>query len=255
MNARNSVVEEKSKIRSVDRSRDPFFFGMSLFFLSIVLIAFTRSFYLQTYFEFPALPVHLVIHGIVLTTWFVFASVQPLLIRIRLPQVHRRAGFSGLFLAVSVVATGVWTVTMRDAPIIDEYPTRAAGNLGSLFMFLFCVILGYRYRRKPEHHKRLMLMASIPLLAPALDRVGRIPSFNEVLEKLLYWFPAPPEVAFAFMSFLTLLVVVVIRDFICDRRIHPGTAWALAAILIASPLAAAIIVGSGAWIVFVKWAA
>ena len=245
-------------MNAIDRShdqdaRDPFYWGMSLFFLVTVLAGFARSFYLQNYFEFPRLPIHLVVHGTVLTAWFILACAQPVLIKIRHRRLHRRVGMAALFIAAGVVASGVLTVAMRDAPTIAENPTRAAGNLASLFMFLFCVVLGFLFRRRSGHHKRLMLMASIPIVAPAVDRFARIPLFNDLLGKALYWFPAPPEIAFATLNFLALLLVVVTHDLIRERRVHPGTMWGLVAILVAAPIATATIVSTGAWVAFVQW--
>ena len=234
-------------------TRDPFYLGMSLFSLGIVLVGFTRGFYLADYFGFPDLPPHLVIHGVVLTIWFVLACSQPYLIRIRHPQIHRRLGIVALATAAAVVATGVWTVAMRDVPTIDEYPSRAVGNLASLFMFLFCVILGFRFRRNSDRHKRLMMMASIPILAPALDRFARIPMLNDLFGKTLYWFPAPPEVAFATVAFLTLLLVTVIHDLVREKRVHAGTVWGLVAILVFSPIATTAVISTGGWVGLVKW--
>lgn len=234
-------------------TRDSFYFGMSVFCLLIVLVGFTRSFYLQNYFGLPDLPPHLMVHGVVLTTWFMLACSQPYLIRIRHPQIHRRLGIAALATAVGVVATGVWTVAMRDALTIDDNPSRAAGNLASLFMFLFCVILGFLFRGRSDRHKRLMMMASIPVLAPALDRFARIPMLNDLFGKTLYWFPAPPEVAFATLAFLTLLLSTVIHDLVRERRIRPGTIWGLVAILVLAPLATTAVISSGGWVRLVKW--
>ena len=199
-----------------------FYLFMSALYFAVVLIGFSRSFYLKSYFDFPTLPVHLYLHGFALTLWFALALLQPWLIRNRQAGLHRRLGVIGATLAISVVLTGLWTVALRDAPEIDQYPTRAAGNLASLLMFSSCVSFGLFFRKNPETHKRLMLLGSIPILAPALDRLARIPVMNEFWGKILYWFPAPPEVAFAMLSFLFLLLVVVANDLISQRRIHKG---------------------------------
>jgi hypothetical protein len=237
----------------VSKPRDLFFLVMPALFLIIVVCGFARSFYLQEFFGFPKLPMHLVIHGLVLTAWFTLSLVQPSLIKLRLPQVHRKVGMIGLILAGSVLVTGIWTLVVRDAPEISEYPSRAAGNIGSLFMFLYCVGLAYRFRKVPEKHKRLMLMGSIPLLAPALDRVGRIPALNIQFGDWFSWFPAPPEVAFALVSFLSLLMTVVIHDLLRKGSVHSGTIWGLTAILVVSPLSAAAVTASGSWAAFVMW--
>lgn len=234
-------------------TRNYFFLYMSSIFLAIALIGFARSFYFRTYFGFPELPIHLYLHGAALTAWFVLAFTQPWLIRFRRINAHRQFGYIGILLAVCVVASGIWTVFMRDALEIDEFPDRAAGNIASLLMFSICFTLGLLLRRQSAVHKRLMLLASIPLLAPALDRFSRIPVFHEFFGPLLAWFPAPTEIAFATLAFLMLLLSVVANDLISERRVLPGTYMGLFAILIVTPLATFTISSTGAWVNFVQW--
>jgi hypothetical protein len=234
--------------------RDRFFLFMPAMFLAIVLIGFSRSFYLHPLFDFPDLPPHLYIHGAVLTAWFVLAFTQPLLIALGRVHLHRQLGALGAVLAVAVFLTGLWTVALRDAPTISEEPMRGAGNIASLCMFASCVVLGILFRRKPATHKRLMLMASIPALAPALDRVARIPAVNEFAAKALFWFPLePPEAGFAAFCFLLLLLTMIVRDIITERRPHPGTLWGLAAIFPFAIAETFAFTASGAWVAFVLW--
>lgn len=234
--------------------RDRFYLFMSGLFLALALIGFSRSFYLHPFFDFPDLPAHLYIHGTVLTTWFVLAFAQPYLIaKIRF-QLHRQLGVFGAVLAFGVVVTGLWIVALRDAPIIDEQPMRGAGNILSVFMFASCVVLGIFFRRRSSTHKRLMLMASMPVLSPALDRVARIPELNELVVKTMYWLPVePPEAAFALFCFLLLLAIMVVRDLIIERRVHQGTLWGLTALFPVAIAATFAFTASGAWVAFVHW--
>ncbi len=234
-------------------TRNNFFVVTSALFFALALIGFTRSLYFRTYFEFPELESHLYVHGIALTAWFALAFMQPLLIRLRKFSLHRRLGAVGVVVAMSVVTTGLWTVALRDAPVIDEFPTRAAGNLASLIMFSACVTLGVVFRKQPATHKRLMLMASIPVLAPALDRIARIPILNEFFGRFLYWFPAPTQIAFATVAFLTLLLVVVVNDLVSERRVLAGTLWGLSGIFIITPAITYAVISSGLWVRFVHW--
>ena len=234
-------------------TRNKYFAWMSTLFLAVALVGFSRSFYLRTPFEFPELPVHLYVHGTVLTAWFMLAFAQPWLINFRCTRKHRQLGIAGAALAIGVVITGVWTVVMRDAPVIDEFPIRAAGKIASLIMFSTCVALGIFFRHRSTTHKRLMLCASMPALAPALDRLARIPWLNEFFGKHLYWFPDAPEVAFALLSFLFLLFTVVANDVVTERRVQSGTLWGLFAILIIAPATTFVIIASGAWLAFVHW--
>ena len=93
---------------------------------------------------------HKYLHGIALTSWFALALVQPWLIRSRRAGLHRKLGVIGAALAVSVVLTGIWTLVIRDAPEIDQYPTRAAGNLASLLMFSSYVSFGLFFRKESK---------------------------------------------------------------------------------------------------------
>ncbi len=88
---------------------------MSIFSLVIALVGFSRSFYLQNHFGLPELPVRLIVHGTVLTAWFFLACLQPALVWYRKTPLHRQTGIAGLFIAIAIITTGVWTVVMRDA--------------------------------------------------------------------------------------------------------------------------------------------
>lgn len=232
--------------------RSKFFLVMSGLFLTIVLVGFTRSLYLSSYFEFPDLPFHLILHGIVLTIWFSLAALQPILIARNKTKMHKTLGLTGYSMIVAVVAVSLLTLLIRDIPTIDEFPGRSSGNLLSLFIFSFCAILGLRFRSKPAMHKRLMILASIPILAPATDRVIRIPVLNDFFGKILFWFPGPPEIAFATIFFLGMIIAVVVNDLISEKRVHAGTLWGLGIIFIVAPAATAALTLSGAWAAFVR---
>ena len=125
-------LNNHDKSESGQMTRNRYFLCMSTIFLTVVIVGFTRSFYLQPYFDFPELPVHLYLHGIALTAWFTLAFIQPWLIKSRHTKLHRKLGAVGVVLAMSVVMTSLWTLALRDAPEIDEFPTRAAPNLALL---------------------------------------------------------------------------------------------------------------------------
>ena len=60
-------------------SRDPFFAVMSVVTLAIVLSGFAPTLYLRPVFKPVPIPGYLYIHGIVLTSWFVWFFMQTLL--------------------------------------------------------------------------------------------------------------------------------------------------------------------------------
>jgi hypothetical protein len=80
------VAPQPSARAAVRRTR--FFVGFAVATLMLVLIGFARTVYLRPWFGAvdgptgsPALPWHLVLHGVVMTAWFAFVLLQTLLIR------------------------------------------------------------------------------------------------------------------------------------------------------------------------------
>lgn len=233
---------------------DHFFTGMSCVLLIIVLTGFARTFYIRSYLEIPDLPMYLYVHGLVLTAWFSLTLIQTCLVAKHRVQTHRRLGVVGVVLAVGVIAVSLLTVFRRDAPMIDEFPNRALGNLASLIAFSICVASGILLRHRPSSHKRFMLLASIQIVAPALDRIARLSPLNEYFGIIFSWFPAPPEVACALISELLLLLLVLVYDIVLSRRPHSATLWGLLGIIVIAPAVSAAITLSGMWHKFVLYA-
>src|SRR5207253_9282694 len=82
--------------------------------------------------------------------------------------------------------------------------------LGSVVVFAILVGLGLYYRRRAETHKRLMLLATLALLPPAL---GRMRILNAV----------GPQ---AFFGVTVLFIVALVAyDYSTRRRIHAVSLW------------------------------
>ncbi len=231
-------------------NHDKFFVVMLM--LGIVLTGFARTLYLRLFLGLPEIPGHLYVHGTVLTAWFLVLFAQTHLVATNRIRIHRRLGFAGALLSVAVVALSLHTVAMRDAPAIDEEPTRALGNVASLIGFLACVVAGVSLRHRPAAHKRLMLLASIQILAPALDRLARLAPVANALDPLLPDALGPTEIGFALVSMLSLLLVVAAHDIMMERRLHPATLGGVLGILTLAPGLSAALMFSGAWRAFVR---
>ena len=82
--------------------------------------------------------------------------------------------------------------------------------LASVVVFAILVGLGLYHRRRPDAHKRLMLLATLALLPRAL---GRIRILNAV---------GPP----AFFGVTVLFIVAVVAcDYWTGRRVHAVSLW------------------------------
>jgi len=186
-------------------------------------------------------------HGTVLTAWYLLFFTQACLIAMHRTSAHRKLGIAGAFVAVGVVVASLLTVFMRDVELIDEYPNLAFGNISSLFGFVLSFVSAIVLRNRPAFHKRLMVIASIQIAAPALDRMVREPPLYDIAEKAFLWFPAYPPVAFATFATLFLLLSVAAYDLYSERRVKLATLWGIACVFILGPALSAAVVLTGGW--------
>lgn len=181
------------------------------------------------------------LHGLVMFTWVGLFLTQVALIVWHRPQWHRRLGVIGMAVAVLVVGLGVPTAIVACRLGGDHLPRGVtpthflAVALTDLAAFAMLAGSGLALRRRPDFHKRLMLLANMPPLIAALARlVGFL---------RLGIGPTP-------LRNLLVLAFIVI-DTVRTRRLHPAYV-AGAACLIAADVVADALVGTAAWASFVR---
>ena len=142
----------------------------------IAVTGFARSYYLNALFGRPPLPALLHLHGIIMSSWCVLFLVQSYLVATRRVSVHRRLGIIGAALAMLVVSVGIYATveaTGREVGnhVVGQFHYLFGLNLVNLLLFTMFVISALTLRSRPEFHKRLMLLATLSLLAPAVARI------------------------------------------------------------------------------------
>ena len=216
----------------------------------IIFAGFAHTFYLRVFFETAPLPLLLHLHGFLFTAWFVLFFVQARLVARHRVDLHRNLGVVGAFLAplCAFVAIRVSFNAGRRAVLAN--PTSLANlthpfamDFGTALMFLVLVAIALNLRRRPEIHKRLMVLACCSILFPA---IGRIPtSANTVLfDAVGFWglvaiTEAPP-------------LTCILYDTIKHRRLHPAFGWGGAVVLASFP-AFMLIGSSDSWFKFLSW--
>jgi hypothetical protein len=186
-----------------------FYFFMSLLIAVVVMYGF--SFTIEKNLIHPALPrpLLLYVHAAVFSGWLVFFILQTALVRTRNVLLHRRIGLFGAVMGIAIVLLGVSTaITMARFNMIQLHRNDAESFLMiPLFdMLCFGTTLGLAvlWRKKPEYHRRLMLVAVCALTAAAFGR------FPQWLLPSVY-----------FYSGVDLLILLgVIRDLIVNGRVH-----------------------------------
>lgn len=206
----------------------------------IVLAGFARTYYLKPFFNTPDLAGRIVhLHGIVMTAWVVLFITQISLVATRRTKIHQRLGVLGGVLAALVVIVGVLTALYAAARGASPGPPALSFliiPLGDMLIFSILIGLALYYRRKLDVHKRLMLLAAINLLTPA---IARIP-FNFIIN-------GGPLVFFG-LTDLCLLACVAFDTF-KHRRLHPVFLWGTVFVIAMQPLRL-LLAGTDAWMGF-----
>jgi hypothetical protein len=159
---------------TLPRSRRWFSTAIGFVVIGIVFVGFSRTYFLKEFFDTGPLTMRLHLHGIALSTWLVLFLVQARLIATHRRKLHMRMGIAGLILAAVAVAT-TYAVAFEFAAhgIAHDAHTavsRLYSSLALATLFGLFVALGIVFRRRPEIHKRLMVLAMLAVLPPGAHR-------------------------------------------------------------------------------------
>jgi hypothetical protein len=220
--------------------------------LAIVITGFAPTYYLKLLSGAPPLPILLHVHGALMTAWFVLFFIQVCLIASHRVRLHRRLGMAGAVVAGLILTIGA-TVDIRAARL-GHMPAQGPPPLQFMGFLLFALLVfgtlvsaALLLRRRPDYHKRLMLLSCFSLVGPGLFRIPP------------EWFP--PAVGFLktggpaglFGLDLLLVYLAIGWDTWRHRRLHP--ALVCGAVLIAAEDLPVIwgFLSTGAWTHFATW--
>ena len=205
----------------IARRHPAFFPAMSLLLIVFVFLGFAPTYYLRPVALGP-IPGYLHVHGAAMTTWFLLLLVQTALIATRRRSVHRRLGVAGAIVAAVIVMLNplvvLWSVPHQfaDNKSIELTALIVVADLLLVGLFLVLVGLAIRWRRHPETHSRMLLLASLAVSGPALGRF----SISLIGTPLL-----------GIIALMVLPLLVVAHDRVMMKRVHPASAWGAAAII------------------------
>lgn len=155
------------------RRRRSFYVTVAFVLAMVVLVGFAPTYYLRDSGLGPLKPV-LAVHGAVFTVWLGIFLAQPLLVWAGRTDLHRKLGwFAAAWAALMVVlgvAAGLDTLRNGVAPVGADIRQFAMLPFGDIAIFAGLVGAAVWLRRRPEWHKRLMVMSAVSLLTPAIAR-------------------------------------------------------------------------------------
>jgi hypothetical protein len=215
-----------------------FYIAVAWLFAAIVFAGFSRSFYLNGWFARLDLTTLRIVHGAVATAWIVLLLAQTTLVAARRTDLHRRLGALGALVALAMVVVGLALALESGRhgfsnPGLPPPRIFLIVPLTDMVLFTGCVATALALRDRPDWHKRLMVLATLVILAPAFARLP----VDAVRDHL-------PASAFA-LSALSL-VAVATWDAVARRRLHPVYLWGGGLFILSIPLRV-VVAKTSAW--------
>lgn len=226
-----------------------FYSGMALAMVATIFFGFAPSYYLrgsvETWTPAPLLPMTPVshLHGILFSAWTLLFVAQTLLVGAGRTDIHRKLGLTAFALlpamvGVALVASLYGALRHAGPPFIPPLQFLAI----PLFDIpVFAITIGWALwkRREAQTHKRLMLIAMVGMMGPAIGRLP-MPAF------------LPGPVAIFGLPDLYLLALVG-WDLATRGRLHKATIWG-GGLLLASQVFRLWVMTTPAWLAFAAWA-
>lgn len=159
----------------MQKRQEPFFFWMAVLLIVIIISGFSLL-----AFQRPggpmATPLFLHFHGAVFLGWFLLLATQARLIGVGSVDLHKKLGLGSIGLAIAIVIIGylvVQSAIARPGAIIAGRPA-AIGSvfpIADIINFMIVYSLGLLNRGTANAHKRLMLLAGVLMIDPAMARL------------------------------------------------------------------------------------
>lgn len=211
-------LNSSSAMPSLRRTVEKYFYlFMSVLIAIVVVYGFSLTIPARLFHPAIQPPKLVWVHGAVFFAWLGIYIAQSALVRVRKVQIHRRLGwwFAGVGVIIPILGVSITHVMTRfeiaslhlDAmqhiyalpiPLLDMVAFTAA--------FVPAILL----RKRPEYHRRLILIAACTLTAAAWGRT-----------------PLDPPILSFYAGVDFLIVLGMLRDLYMNRRIHVAYLWYL----------------------------
>jgi hypothetical protein len=206
--------------QNLEQRERRFFLGMAIAIAGAVLLGFGG--YMVLGISSFGAPWWVHIHAVTFMGWVALYLNQNLLVVRGNIARHRQmgritAGWAAWMLLVGTVVLFANTATHRTPPIFTP-PLLVAMDGINLLLFLALVVAGLMLRHRTDWHRRLMLSATVCIIAPALGRItvmsGGFSLRNEIL------------------IMLGFIAVAMLADLRLRGRIHPAYYWGAATMIV-----------------------
>lgn len=235
-----TATAAESRVARTTGGDHRFYSTMAVVAAVVIVTGFGNTYPAKVFAGDPSIPPIVHLHAAVFTSWLALFIAQTLLVMRGRIRLHQQAGTAGMVLAALMLIAGVMAAIAvarlghRGIPGV-EFPD-AEGflllNLAASVVFVALVSAAWYYRRRPQIHKRLMLMATVGALMP--PGISRLPLVSG----------RTPAIAILVVGFL---LAGPVHDLVTRRRIHPAYVIGLLVCVAAFPPVVGAVSALPAW--------
>lgn len=195
--------------RQVPKKLHGYFIAFTSIFACIVVLGFSRTFFIPVANGTFARPLVVHVHGGLFFGWTLLLFVQALLAAAGKLKLHRRLGSVAAWLVIPMLVLGTIVAARDTVHDFHGKDGEAAlsffyGELADLAMFGSLAGAAMLFRNRPDFHKRWVILGSLGLIGAA---IGRIPELE----------------AYGFYILMSLIGSVAIYDLASRRAVHVAT--------------------------------
>lgn len=233
-----------------------FYVWMAWACAAVAFVGFTPTYWAPVASGSYTGPAILHIHGLLFSGWVLFFIVQTTLAATDRIRHHRIVGTFGALLALAMLIAGIFaaanSIRVGTAGGLQQTnETFSIVPLSTVSFFVIIVGCAIANVTHPETHKRLMLVATIAILPPAIARLLALASGVPIGPG------HPPPILLSLVPSAAadlLLLVAVVRDRRTLGLVHPAYAYAGAALVFLQIVRVPIGM-TAAWQSFAGWLA
>lgn len=262
MNAagQTAVADASDGLSSMTRlavrpEKSRFYLRMAILFAIVAFVGFAPSYWMRIANGSITIPPILHLHGLLCFSWILFYLAQTALVTYGRTPDHRSWGMAG----IALFTTMILTAAAARIVLMNSEEAQGFGDAGrrfAIFTFFDVLTLSVLFAiaianvRRPEIHKRVMIVLGIALLPSAVARIflatARVASGTGIAA---HGPAGPPPVVFGLapnlVTFL-LLMIPMLYDRRVLGRVHPVYIYAGLWLVIAKSMMVPL-AGTTAW--------
>lgn len=222
------------------------YIGLSLLCVLIVFSGFWPSYFESAILGAASHPAIIHIHATIYVGWLMLFIAQTWFAATGQTALHIRIGNWAIYYGILVILAG-WMVTFGIF-YIRVQADLAAGTRTAFFsvgppldmiVFMPLFAAAVYFRKRPELHKRLMIVATTALLIAAVAR--------------LWFWGTPRNYPLEYVIWTSPILIAMVHDFVKSRIVHPVYITGLIVIALESTAVRRVINQTEPWIAFNGW--